>query len=98
MNTKNGVKLYDEDFYKSHIDSSYLSATFYARHLFEVFQPKSIADLGCGRGSWLKAFGEQGAKKLTGFDGPWNSQAKMIDQSIDFFPMDLNKPWVSRRY
>lgn len=85
-------KLYDEKFYKSQIDGSYRSAVAYVHHLSEIFTPNSVADLGCGRGTWLKAFGESGATKLVGFDGNWNSQEQMIDEAITFTPADLNKP------
>jgi hypothetical protein len=83
---------YNEDFYKPQIEGSYNSAVAYVNHLTKIFAPKSVADLGCGRGAWLKAFGEHGATDLFGFDGSWNDQEKMIDDNIKFNPTDLNKP------
>lgn len=85
-------KIYGECFYKEQVDGSYRSAVEYARHLSKVFKPKSVADLGCGRGTWLKAFRECGSENLVGFDGYWNNQDQMIDQSIKYIPTDLNKP------
>ncbi|MBR2124593.1 MAG: methyltransferase domain-containing protein [Acetobacter sp.] len=56
------------------------------------FIPKSVADLGCGRDTWLKAFGKYGPENLVGFDGDWNSQSQIVDPSIKYIPIDLNKP------
>jgi cyclopropane fatty-acyl-phospholipid synthase-like methyltransferase len=64
----------------------------YAELLAPLLNPKSVVDVGCGRGSWLKAFKEKGAIKLVGYDGSWNNQKNMIDQSIIFHGVDLNKP------
>jgi len=85
-------KLYDEDFYEGQIDGSYRSAVAYAQFFSNIFNPKSVVDLGCGRGTWLKAFGECGSENLVGLDGHWNNQNQMIDQSIKFIATDLNKP------
>jgi len=83
---------YDEHFYKNQVDGSYKSACLYAKHLTNIYTPLSVVDVGCGRGTWLKAFLENGATSATGFDGSWNSQSYMTDQSIDFFAVDLNNP------
>lgn len=95
QNKKSGSdkdELYGDDFYKSQMDGSYLGATRYVQHLLKIYRPRSVADVGCGRGTWLKAFRESGVEKVFGFDGIWNSQEKMIDGAIRFFPADLNKP------
>ncbi len=85
--------LYSADiFYSWQIGVSYRSAVPYCEHLFRIYQPASVADFGCGRGAWLKAMHEQGAERLFGVDGPWNSQEAMIDQSIEFCGADLNEP------
>lgn len=33
--------------------------------------PSRVVDLGCGRGTWLKVFAEQGGQDICGVDGPW---------------------------
>lgn len=79
-------------FYESQMDGSLRSAKVYAAILSKIFMPRSAVDVGCGRGTWLKAFGEAGATRLTGYDGPWNTQENMVDQAIEFTGMDLNSP------
>jgi len=82
--------IYDKKFYNTRIDSSYKSALKYAKYLTSYYTPHTVIDIGCGRGSWLKAFKQYGAMKLIGIDGPWNNQSHMIDQSIVFHAIDLN--------
>lgn len=91
MKTNNGDKFYDENFYKNQIAGSYRSAKIYVAFLTSIFKFRSVVDVGCGRGTWLKAFKDNGAEYLVGFDGSWNNQINMIDQSIKFIAIDLNK-------
>ena len=73
---------YNEEFYKKQADGSYKSAKeivgFIADH---IFIPQSVLDVGCGVGTWLKAWREAGVPKIKGIDGN-----KMPDDSL----------WVSR--
>lgn len=78
-------------FYKDQGESSYVSAKKYASILSPLLNVRRIVDVGCGRGTWLKAFKEGGAEELVGLDGAWNTQEHMIDSSIEFHPVDLNK-------
>lgn len=83
---------YGDDFYRSQLEGSYKSARRYAERILSVYRPSSVVDAGCGRGAWLKAFRDCGAEKIVGLDGPWNSSSNMVDSSIDFRGVDLNKP------
>jgi len=82
--------LYGGEFYKSQMDVSYLSARKYALFLYQLFRPKRVVDVGCGRGMWLRAFKEAGACYLVGYDGPWITQQDIGDSSIRFVDADLN--------
>lgn len=85
-------KAYDDNFYQQ-VSGSLKSARLYLEYLWRIFQPKSVLDVGCGRGAWLKASRELGACRLLGFDGEWNTQSLMIDDAIEFRSIDLNKPF-----
>jgi SAM-dependent methyltransferase len=84
--------LYNDQFYKDQISGSYKSGQVYAKLLAQHFTPATVVDVGCGRGTWLKAFAETGAKDLVGFDGAWNSQGNMVDPAITFVQCNLNLP------
>ena len=88
----NNSFLYDDSFYQDQISRSYQSANIYILHLLKYFRPKSIIDVGCGRGTWLKAFEEHGASRCLGLDGFWNSQKHMLSKTIQFYPTDLSQP------
>jgi len=85
--------VYDEKFYEYLVGRSLCSARHYLGHLWNSLQPKSVLDVGCGRGAWLKASHELGATHLVGLDGNWNSQSLMIDSAIKFRSIDLNEPF-----
>ena len=86
------AKFYGDDFYEKQVGASLTGAIKYAALLAPVFRPASVVDLGCGRGTWLKAFKDIGATKLVGYDGYWNTQRNMIDPAIVFRSANLNEP------
>jgi SAM-dependent methyltransferase len=81
---------YNSEFYANQVPGSVRSAIRYRDILLSQFRPRSIVDVGCGRGTWLKAFKDTGLDRLVGYDGPWNNQESMIDNAIQFFCADLN--------
>ena len=82
---------YNDQFYKSLTDASYSSAKHFVSILNSVpINPKTVVDVGCGRGPWLKAFSDSGSKELVGIDGDWVSQEDMLDKKIKFYSIDLS--------
>ncbi len=82
---------YNDQFYKSLTDGSYISAKHYVSILSSLLiNPKKVIDVGCGRGPWLKAFYDSGAEELVGIDGDWVSQEQMLDKKIRFHSVDLS--------
>ncbi|WP_054759483.1 methyltransferase domain-containing protein [Methylomonas koyamae] len=59
---------YDQAFYDSQKTGSLLSAEQYLGYLWGFHTPRSVVDLGCGAGTWLKAAADLGAEKLVGYD------------------------------
>jgi SAM-dependent methyltransferase len=84
-----GGELYGDSFY-DWLEGSLMSARLVLGHLFNFYQPNSVLDVGCGKGTWLKACQELGATDLVGIDGPWNKQENLIDPRIAFKAVDLN--------
>jgi len=83
--------LYNEAFYAGQVGGSLRSARAYIAHLFALWRPESVIDIGCGRGAWLAACGERGVKRLTGLDGDWVSQEMMLDPTIAFRRTNLQE-------
>lgn len=60
--------IYNNEFYKLQAKKSYISAKETLKILFEKYKPKSVVDIGCGVGTWLKACQDFGIKDLQGYD------------------------------
>lgn len=80
---------YDDAFYARQINGSLRSGRKYATYIYSLLKPTSIADIGCGRGAWLKAFREAGATSTHGIDGEWNQEVNMLDSHMTYIQADL---------
>lgn len=63
--------VYNGDFYQWQSSGSFRSASRVVPALTELFSPKSVLDVGCGVGTWLRAFAEVGVADVHGVDGEW---------------------------
>lgn len=61
-------------------------------YLINKFQPKSVVDVGCGIGTFLKVFSEKGVKKILGIDGEWVVANQLQIKNEEFLRADLEKP------
>lgn len=73
-------------------DHNTTSALEVVPYIFEILpaKPKSILDVGCGVGQWLKIFKDYGIETVVGIDGahvPF--EKKMIDPKTEFKIFDL---------
>jgi len=61
--------------------------------LFRHFVPRSVVDVGCGRGFWLKAALELGVPEVAGVDGTWLPANDLeVDASLVGL-VDLERPF-----
>ena len=63
--------------------------------IIQKFQPKSLLDVGCGIGTWLKVFKENGVVNIKGIDGNYVNREQLfnnIDEK-EFQSFDLSKPF-----
>ncbi len=89
---------YTASFYERQSNETRNSADVIVTQLIDMVNPQSVIDVGCGTGSWLRAFLEHGIKDVRGFDGPWLDIDKLLVPKDLFTRADLEKPLhVDRR-
>ena len=57
----------------------------------------SVADIGCGTGTWLAAALQLGARTAFGIEGDWVTPAMLDDPAIAFAPQDLEQRFTAPR-
>lgn len=67
--------------------------------IFDMFRPKSVVDVGCGLGTFLKVFSDCGVNEIMGFDGEWLNDKKLNISKENIRIVDLESPdWASGNY
>jgi SAM-dependent methyltransferase len=84
-----GTARYDNAFFAYHDDAALASARTIVPILLRLMQPASVADIGCGRGAWLRAFQEHGVPLVRGFDGSHVDRSKLLIDPDRFTAVDL---------
>jgi SAM-dependent methyltransferase len=84
--------LYDDKFYSQHGDQSLESARIVAPLVLRLARIKSVIDVGCGIGGWLRAFVENGVPVIRGVDGSHVDLSKLYFESDLFTAIDLRQP------
>jgi SAM-dependent methyltransferase len=54
--------------------------------------PRSVADVGCGRGAWLAVWREAGAERIVGYDGDYVDRERLRVDRDQFRAVDLRDP------
>jgi SAM-dependent methyltransferase len=90
----------DDQFYKHTTDVHNLTAPRLVVPLvMQLTHPTSVLDVGCGTGTWLVAFSEQGVSDYLGIDGEYVDQKLLQIPLSKFKPVDLRKDWsLGRRF
>jgi SAM-dependent methyltransferase len=67
--------------------------------IMDLCRPKSVLDVGCGTGTWLKAFVEKGVTDYFGIDGSDIALTKLNISSDKFLKKDLSLPFdLTRKF
>lgn len=80
---------YTSDFYATQMPISLRSAKIILPIIFAEIHPKSILDVGCGTGVWLKIADEIGVKDYIGIDGEYVKTEMLEIPEIKFLRADL---------
>ena len=90
--TENVTASYSQAFFDEMDEPNLVSARVVAPLVAGLVRPKSVVDIGCGRGLWLKAFLEQGVEDVAGYDGDYVDIEKLAFPKARFHAVDLEKP------
>jgi hypothetical protein len=82
--------MYDDKFYSETSGNSFCSALNVIPILTNLFRPKSVVDVGCGKGFWLYVFAQNGVDIL-GIDGEW------AEPVVPHITADLEQPFTLDR-
>jgi SAM-dependent methyltransferase len=85
------MNLYDEEYYQHQKAGSYSSAQVVVPLVIDMVSPKSVIDIGCGVGNWLKVFKESGVENIRGLDGDYVDRSQLKISEQQFMPTDLSK-------
>jgi SAM-dependent methyltransferase len=88
---------YDRAFYDSHLQLVRSSAEEIVPMVLDLVKPKSVADVGCGIGTWLSVCKANGVSDLLGLDGEWVDRTQLEIGGHEFVVADLLKPLALRR-
>ncbi|MGC9217634.1 class I SAM-dependent methyltransferase [Acidithiobacillus sp.] len=83
--------IYTDSFFAGQLSGTKSSATTVVPIITELFDPKSVVDVGCGAGVWLAEFHRRGVD-THGIDGDYVNREMLQIPQDKFLPHDLTKP------
>ena len=91
------ASIYPNDFYVNRRASTAHAATRILSALPTALPRRSVADIGCGTGTWLAAALADGATSAFGIEGNWVTPDQLDDPRIVFAPQDLEQRFSGPR-
>jgi len=88
---------YDRAFYLDQAAGSARSASVVVPLLRELLPIRSVCDVGCGVGTWLRCWLELGVTDVLGIDGDHVAKDQLLIPAGNFLPADLRQPLPSVR-
>lgn len=90
---------YDEEFFEYIERGSIASAQRFCGFLAPLLGIKSVLDVGCGRGAWLREWRRAGVDIAHGVDGSYVRRESLLIPAQDFTAIDLSSNFdLGRRY
>lgn len=89
--------LYNDRFFDAITRQSLVSASVVLPILRTFLRPASVADVGCGTGSWLRAWMDLGVRDVLGIDGSYVDPERLLIPREAFLPADLTSPIAAPR-
>lgn len=90
---------YDERFFEDIGRTADRSAARVVPDLVDLLRPRSVLDVGCGTGVWLRAFLDAGVERVLGIDGAHVPVGELRIPTSDFLATDLESiPTLDRQF
>ena len=86
-----GRNLYSREFFAHLRDGSARSADALVPLALDIYPARSMIDVGCGVGGWVKAFAEHGVTNAIGVDGDYVDRKQLLIDETRFIAHDLNR-------
>jgi SAM-dependent methyltransferase len=83
---------YESSFYQTQSKGSSSSAGKVVPYLMSLLKPRSVVDVGCGTGTWLAEFTQQGVTTVLGIDGAYVDKSLLRISANTFLDRDLEVP------
>ncbi|HUB79596.1 MAG TPA: methyltransferase domain-containing protein [Bryobacteraceae bacterium] len=90
---------YDKRFFDDMEAGALRSAQAVLPMVFDLLSPRSLIDIGCGRGAWLRTAMDLGIRPVCGLDGAYVDRRDLLIPRQCFLETDLSRPFqVPGRY
>jgi SAM-dependent methyltransferase len=86
------MQAYTEKFYNFIDNNALQGSKQIVPFVMELIQPKSVVDVGCGLGTWLTVFQQNGVEEILGIDGDFVDVNNLNIPPEYFLKHDLAKP------
>jgi SAM-dependent methyltransferase len=80
---------YRDSFFEAMRPGTRRSAEILVPYVVDLVGPRSVVDVGCGHGVWLKVFAEHGVEDVLGVDGEYIDESKLEISAERFMAADL---------
>lgn len=84
---------YSAEFYDAVSEAAAHAAQFTIPVILNAVRPRSVVDVGCGAGTWARAFADAGVPDVVGVDGDWVDTKALLIPSDQFIRADLTRPF-----
>jgi hypothetical protein len=82
---------YEPKFFRIQSAGSYKSAQTIVPLLKQLMPIRSVCDVGCGVGAWVRSFREHGVEAIQGVDGSYVDPTQLLIPPESFHPSDLRQ-------
>ena len=89
--------VYNDTFFDYIDQSAHSSACSLIAKLYPMLRPKSVIDLGSGRGIWLAEWQNAGVSDVLGVDGDYVDRSRLAVEQGSFLAADLTQPVRTNR-